>query len=54
MPWPWQKDGLLPLNRRWHTLRARAPKATLRVLVGAVDFGVRLSRRIEQTASIRR
>ena len=36
MPWPWQKDGLLPLNRRWQTLRARAPKATLRVLVGAL------------------
>jgi modulator of FtsH protease HflC len=36
MPWPWQKDGLLPLNRRWQTLRARAPKATLRVLVGSV------------------
>jgi modulator of FtsH protease HflC len=35
MPWPWQKDGLLPLNRRWQTLRARAPKATLRVLAGA-------------------
>jgi membrane protease subunit HflC len=34
MPWPWQKDGLLPLNRRWQTLRARPPKATLRVLVG--------------------
>ena len=36
MPWPWQKDGLLPLNRRWQTLRARAPKATLRVLIGAL------------------
>jgi membrane protease subunit HflC len=36
MPWPWQKDGLLPLNRRWQTLRARAPKATLRVGVGAL------------------
>src|SRR5580704_5547273 len=36
MPWPWQKEGLLPLNRRWHTLRARAPKTTLRVLVGAL------------------
>jgi len=35
MPWPWQKDGLLPLNRRWQTLQARAPKATLRVLAGA-------------------
>ena len=35
MPWPWQKDGLLPLNCRWQTLRARAPKATLRVLAGA-------------------
>jgi len=36
MPWPWQKDGLLPLNRRWQTLRARGPKATLRVLIGAL------------------
>jgi membrane protease subunit HflC len=36
MPWPWQKDGLLPLNRRWQTLRASAPKAALRVLAGAV------------------
>jgi membrane protease subunit HflC len=35
MPWPWQKDGLLPLDRRWQTLRASAPKATLRVLAGA-------------------
>ena len=36
MPWPWQKDGLLPLNRRWQMLRVRAPNATLRVLVGAL------------------
>jgi membrane protease subunit HflC len=36
MPWPWQKDGLLPLNRRWQTLRVRAPKTSLRVLVGAL------------------
>ena len=36
MPWPWQKDGLLPLNRHWQTLRGSAPKATLRVLAGAV------------------
>ena len=36
MPWPWKKDGLLPLNRRWQTLRASAPKATLCVLAGAV------------------
>jgi membrane protease subunit HflC len=36
MPWPWQKDGLLPLNRRWQMLQARAPKATLRVLAGAL------------------
>src|SRR4029077_3522872 len=36
MPLPWQKDGLLPLNRRWQTLRARGPKATLRVLIGAL------------------
>jgi membrane protease subunit HflC len=36
MPWPWQKDGLLPLNRRWQTLQAGAAKATLRVLVGAL------------------
>jgi modulator of FtsH protease HflC len=35
MPWPWQKDWLLRLNRRWQTLRARAPNATLRVLAGA-------------------
>jgi modulator of FtsH protease HflC len=36
MPWPWQKDGLLPQDRRSQTLRARAPKVTLRVLAGAV------------------
>ena len=36
MPWPWQKGGLLPLNRRWQTLRARAPKPTLRVGGGAL------------------
>ena len=36
MPWPRQKDGLLPLNRRWQRLQARAPKATLRVLVGTL------------------
>jgi len=35
MPWPWQKDGLLPLNCRWQTLQA-GPKATLRVLVSAL------------------
>jgi membrane protease subunit HflC len=36
MPWPWQKDGLLPLDRRWQTLQARVPKTTLRVLVGVL------------------
>jgi modulator of FtsH protease HflC len=36
MPWPWQKDGLLPLNRRGQTLQSRAPKVKLRVLAGAV------------------
>jgi membrane protease subunit HflC len=36
MPWPWQKDGLLPLNRRWQTLRARAPKTSLPVLLSAL------------------
>ena len=35
MPWPWQKDGLLPLNRRWQMLRVRAPKAR-RILFGAL------------------
>jgi modulator of FtsH protease HflC len=35
MPWPWQKDGLHPLNRCWQMLQARASKA-LRVLAGAL------------------
>jgi modulator of FtsH protease HflC len=36
MPWPWQKDALLPLNRRWQMLLARTPNATRRVLLGAL------------------
>jgi modulator of FtsH protease HflC len=40
MPWPWQKDGLLPLNRRGQTLQSRAPKVKLRVLAGAVIVGL--------------